>query len=260
MKKLFFVMFVVLIAAGLAVAQTPYTIGNRASPESMFWALTTTAAAVARAAMLRTAARRVAAATPYRREMHGYSVWQQRAVRPGCSSTVRPEPDVRNRWRLCGKSANPGQAAAYSTNIDELRGIMMCLACHDGVVAKGQMMPGNSWEQANNLLPTGVYGPHDIPTLLGNDSGNGNYLRIRQRSPGGNRRYVGRPSSGQLAGQSYRSPDHHDGRQCDQHHRSDPARPMPNLPPTMAFRQSRARRGSGALQCPMAVPILPRLS
>ena len=68
----------------------------------------------------------------------------------------------------------PGQAAAYSTNEEELRGIMMCLACHDGQIAKGQMMAGVSWEKANNLLPAGVYGPNGIPTLLGNDNGNGN--------------------------------------------------------------------------------------
>ena len=70
--------------------------------------------------------------------------------------------------------ALPGQAAAYTTNLAELRQIMMCLACHDGQIAKGQMMQGTSWEQSNNLLPAGVYGPNGIPTLLGNDSGNGN--------------------------------------------------------------------------------------
>jgi len=70
--------------------------------------------------------------------------------------------------------ALPGNAAAYSTNEEELRGIMMCLACHDGQIAKGQMMQGTSWEQARGILPTGVYGTRGIPTLLGNDNGNGN--------------------------------------------------------------------------------------
>jgi hypothetical protein len=70
--------------------------------------------------------------------------------------------------------ALPSEAAAYTTNTDELRGIMMCLACHDGVIAKGQMMQGTSWEQSRGLLPPGVYGPRGIPTLLGNDSGDGN--------------------------------------------------------------------------------------
>jgi hypothetical protein len=64
----------------------------------------------------------------------------------------------------------PGATAAYTTNTDELRGIMMCLACHDGQIAKGQMMKGTSWEQASNLLPVGIYGPNGIPTLLGGDN------------------------------------------------------------------------------------------
>jgi cytochrome c553 len=68
----------------------------------------------------------------------------------------------------------PAEAAAYTTNTDELRGVMMCLACHDGAIAKGQMMTGKSWEQATGLLPAGVYGTRPVPTLLGNDSGDGN--------------------------------------------------------------------------------------
>lgn len=68
----------------------------------------------------------------------------------------------------------PSEANAYTTQQSELRGITMCLACHDGVVAKGQMMNGQSWEQRMNLLPATVYGTRPIPTLLGNDSGDGN--------------------------------------------------------------------------------------
>jgi hypothetical protein len=68
----------------------------------------------------------------------------------------------------------PGESTAYTTQTAELEGITMCLACHDGVVAKGQMMNGQSWEQRMNLLPATVYGTRPIPTLLGNDSGNGN--------------------------------------------------------------------------------------
>jgi cytochrome c553 len=66
------------------------------------------------------------------------------------------------------------ESAAYTTNTEELRGILMCLACHDGQIAKGQMMAGNSWEQSTGLLPAGVYGTRPIPTLLGNDNNNGN--------------------------------------------------------------------------------------
>jgi hypothetical protein len=69
---------------------------------------------------------------------------------------------------------NPGAdgvtdtGAAY-TQLGEVEHILMCLACHDGNVAKGAMMTGKLWEAS--LLPAGVYGPAvaSIPTLLGND-------------------------------------------------------------------------------------------
>ena len=59
--------------------------------------------------------------------------------------------------------------AQFAVANEEIRGIMMCLSCHDGNIAKGAMMQNKSWEQANNLLPAGLYGPNAIPTLLGND-------------------------------------------------------------------------------------------
>lgn len=87
--------------------------------------------------------------------------------------------------------ALPSASAAYSTNQDELRGIMMCLACHDGVIAKGQMMTGQSWEQTTGLLPGGVYGTKPIPTLLGNDSGNGNTSKYANDHPLGTNATLG---------------------------------------------------------------------
>lgn len=59
------------------------------------------------------------------------------------------------------------------TQLGEVRGILMCLACHDGNVAKGGMMQGKLWEAS--LLPAGVYGPNaaNIPTLLGADGATG---------------------------------------------------------------------------------------
>ncbi|MGE5111984.1 MAG: hypothetical protein ACM3JB_14070 [Acidobacteriaceae bacterium] len=54
-------------------------------------------------------------------------------------------------------------------------GVMMCLSCHDGNLAKGAMMTNQSFEQTANLLPAG-YGAQPIPTLLGNDGSTaGNY-------------------------------------------------------------------------------------
>jgi hypothetical protein len=57
------------------------------------------------------------------------------------------------------------------------------LSCHDGNVSKGAMMSGVSYEQAwgllnfatsqgsNGLVSVTLYGPNQIPTLLGNDGG-----------------------------------------------------------------------------------------
>jgi hypothetical protein len=54
-------------------------------------------------------------------------------------------------------------------------GVMMCLSCHDGQIAKGAMMTNQSWEKQMGLLPAG-YGPNPIPTLLGSDgTADGNY-------------------------------------------------------------------------------------
>jgi len=68
----------------------------------------------------------------------------------------------------------PAESTAYTTQKEELESITFCLACHDGVVARGQMMNGQAWEQRMDLLPSGVYGTRPIPTLLGNDNNNGN--------------------------------------------------------------------------------------
>jgi hypothetical protein len=63
-----------------------------------------------------------------------------------------------------------------AVNQSELTGIAFCLACHDGNVARGGMMAGVSYEQAQGELPANVYGSRAIPTLLGNDGTTvGNY-------------------------------------------------------------------------------------
>jgi hypothetical protein len=57
----------------------------------------------------------------------------------------------------------------------DVRGIIMCLACHDGAVAKGAMMQNWAFEEQIGALPTS-YGSGKIPTLLGNDGTSaGNY-------------------------------------------------------------------------------------
>ena len=109
------------------------------------------------------------------------------------AGTNAPDPNAGNDalWGqdltpLYGYSLNMGDRGAYVETLpteanfavadEEIRGIMMCLSCHDGNIAKGAMMQKKSWEQANNLLPANAYGPNDIPTLLGNDGTTaGNY-------------------------------------------------------------------------------------
>jgi len=66
------------------------------------------------------------------------------------------------------------ESAAYSTDSAEWHAIMMCLACHDGQIAKGHTATGKSWEELNGILPVGIYGTRPIPSLLG-DANNSGY-------------------------------------------------------------------------------------
>ncbi len=56
----------------------------------------------------------------------------------------------------------------------DVRGIIMCLACHDGAVAKGAMMQNWAYEEQIGALPSS-YGTQKIPTLLGADGSSANY-------------------------------------------------------------------------------------
>jgi hypothetical protein len=58
-------------------------------------------------------------------------------------------------------------ATMTSQQYQDLRGIIMCLACHDGNVAKGAMMQNWAYEQQIGALPSS-YGTGQIPTLFGN--------------------------------------------------------------------------------------------
>ncbi len=58
--------------------------------------------------------------------------------------------------------------------LNDLRGILMCLACHDGSIAKGAMMQDQAYEQRIAALPSS-YGTGVIPTLLGADGSNSGY-------------------------------------------------------------------------------------
>jgi len=63
---------------------------------------------------------------------------------------------------------------ATAQGLSDIRGIVMCLACHDGANAKGAMMQNHAYEQQINALPTS-YGGGAIPTLLGADGSSSAY-------------------------------------------------------------------------------------
>ncbi len=100
------------------------------------------------------------------------------------------DPDTGN-FALWGEDMGPlyGQTLGFGDNGDYditlpanqeadesiTTGVMMCLSCHDGNIAKGAMMTNQSYEQAIGVLPA-TYGSLPIPTLLGADgTADGNY-------------------------------------------------------------------------------------
>jgi hypothetical protein len=170
MRKLFFVMFVVVLAVGMAAAQT-YTQGSGLTGIDILGAHQNGGRGCAGCHAPHSGAAggggNVATnAAAFNDPLSGSNALFGQDVTPLLGYTIT----LGNGY----VETLPGEATAYTTQQDELRGITMCLACHDGVVAKGQMMNGQSWEQRMNLLPAGVYGTRPIPTLLGNDSGDGN--------------------------------------------------------------------------------------
>ncbi len=71
-------------------------------------------------------------------------------------------------------TAPSGLAASTAQGLSDIRGIVMCLACHDGANAKGAMMSNQAYEQQIGALPTS-YGSGKIPTLLGADGSTAGY-------------------------------------------------------------------------------------
>ena len=72
-----------------------------------------------------------------------------------------------NRYVLA-TAANGNPTAMNAQQYADMRGVVMCLACHDGAVAKGAMMQNWAFEEQIGALPS-TYGIAKIPTLLGAD-------------------------------------------------------------------------------------------
>ena len=80
---------------------------------------------------------------------------------------VSPSNSTGSNYTLTiASSGSP--SAMTAQQYSDLRGIVMCLACHDGNVAKGAMMQNQAYEQQINALPSS-YATGKIPTLLGNN-------------------------------------------------------------------------------------------
>jgi hypothetical protein len=82
---------------------------------------------------------------------------------------------------LLTTAANGNPTAMTAQQYADMRGVVMCLACHDGVVAKGAMMQNWAFEEQIGALPSS-YGKAKIPTLLGADGG----IAQGSNSDGGN--------------------------------------------------------------------------
>ncbi|HYG98463.1 MAG TPA: hypothetical protein VD837_04975 [Terriglobales bacterium] len=86
----------------------------------------------------------------------------------------------------------PGIAESHTDEEEQLiTGVMMCLSCHDGQVAKGAMMTNQAYEQTIGVLGSG-YGTGAIKTLLGDDGTSaGNYKNDHPIGPAANLKAVG---------------------------------------------------------------------
>ena len=187
MKKTMLVVLVVLVAARSRNGTEPgLHVRAPVSRALINWVLTRTADAAARAAMLRTAARSARAETPSPAQIvdtanaGNYACGARTLVR--CMATSLTQGDnVQGGATYVTTLPHVGQFFAVP---EEITGIMMCLSCHDGNIAKGAMMTNKSYEQAAGLLPAGLYGPNAIPTLLGNDGTTaGNYYNDHPVGP-----------------------------------------------------------------------------
>ncbi|MFZ3266921.1 MAG: hypothetical protein WA172_23155 [Terriglobales bacterium] len=72
-----------------------------------------------------------------------------------------------NRY-IFATAANGNPTTMTAQQYSDMRGVVMCLACHDGAVAKGAMMQNWAFEEQIGALPSS-YGIGKIPTLLGAD-------------------------------------------------------------------------------------------
>lgn len=187
MRKLMMFAFVVLACAGIATAQT-YTKGTGISGVDKLGAHQNGGRGC------------VGCHTPHSGARgNGGTLQWDKATQTFKSAKVVGDVGNETLW---GQDLGPvialgkigtGNEGEFSTELTDLEthpriknGVVMCLSCHDGNVAKGAMMTNQSFEQKAGLLPAS-YGTQPIPTLLGFDGGTaGNYTNDHPIGPEAN--------------------------------------------------------------------------
>jgi hypothetical protein len=176
MKKAFLLILVVLFAVGMTMAQT-YTEGNGLKGIDKLGAHQNggrgcTGCHAPHSGAFGAGGNAITGQTIDKVNAGNYALWGQ-DLGPLYSATITQGDNVKGGNTYT--TTFPAQSDFFNAP-EEIPGIMMCLSCHDGNIAKGAMMTNASYEQKNNLLPPNLYGPATIPTLLGNDGTTaGNY-------------------------------------------------------------------------------------
>jgi hypothetical protein len=176
MKRTIFVITMVLLLAAFAMAQT-YTAGTGLTGVDKLGAHQNggrgcTGCHAPHSGAFGAGGNAITGQTVDKTNAGNYALWGQ-DLGPLYGATITQGDAVNGGQQFV---TNLPAASAFASMPEEISGIMTCLSCHDGNIAKGAMMTNKSYEQAMNLLPKGLYGPNAIPTLLGNDgTTSGNY-------------------------------------------------------------------------------------
>ena len=128
---------------------------------------------------------------------------------------------------LLATAANGDPVGMTAQQYSDMRGAVMCLACHDGAVAKGAMMQNWAFEEQIKALPS-TYGTAQDPDPVGRGRHDqrrklDGRRKLQQRSPNRRERDAER-GAGQLLRQ--RDEWHHLDGQRGRHHRYHLCRPV----------------------------------
>ncbi len=186
MKRAMFVITMVLLLAAFAIAQT-YTLGNGITGVDKLGAHQNggrgcTGCHAPHSGSFGAGGNAITGQTVDKVNAGNYALWGQ-DLGPLYGYTLNQGDNVTGgqTFVTCLPIQSDFSASVFP---EEIPGIMMCLSCHDGNIAKGAMMTNKSYEQAAGLLPSGIYGPNAIPTLLGNDgTAGGNYYNDHPVGP-----------------------------------------------------------------------------